>query len=93
MSSIGAEWVVVDKAQTHCPRLEGLIPWFFWNRNRQDTHELLNEYFAASLECLREIRGKFLFFVPMNRSVLRRRRLRPIIFVGFSQVNWYENRR
>jgi hypothetical protein len=23
----GVDWEAADKAQTHCPRLEGLVPW------------------------------------------------------------------
>jgi hypothetical protein len=34
--------VVADKAQTYCPRLEGLVPWFLRNRSCLDTYELLN---------------------------------------------------
>jgi hypothetical protein len=35
--------MVAGKAQTHCPRLEGLVPWFFLtNRICLDTYELLN---------------------------------------------------
>jgi hypothetical protein len=27
MTALGVDWVVVDKPQTHCPRLERLVPW------------------------------------------------------------------
>ena len=29
ITTLGAERVVADKAQTYCPRLEGLVPWSF----------------------------------------------------------------
>jgi hypothetical protein len=35
--------VVADKAQTHCPRLEGLVRWFLRNRIGLDTYELFNK--------------------------------------------------
>jgi hypothetical protein len=31
-----------DKAQTHCPRSERLVPWVLKNGNCLDTYELLN---------------------------------------------------
>src|SRR5262245_10444565 len=37
----GVDGVVVDKAQTHCPRLERLVPKVLKNRKRLDTYELL----------------------------------------------------
>jgi hypothetical protein len=32
----GVDWVVANKAQTHCPRLERLVPWIFqgWKSRR-----------------------------------------------------------
>ena len=39
----GVDRVVADKAQTYCPRLEGLGPWFLRSRNCLDTYELLNK--------------------------------------------------
>ena len=38
----GVDRVVADKAQTYCPRLEGLAPWFLRSRNCPDTYKLLN---------------------------------------------------
>jgi hypothetical protein len=40
----GVDRVVADKAQTYCPRSEGLGPWFLRSRNCLDTYELLNSY-------------------------------------------------
>jgi hypothetical protein len=40
---LGADRVAADQAQTYCPRLEGLGPWFLRNANSQDTYELLNK--------------------------------------------------
>ena len=34
--------MVADKAQTYCPRFEGLVPWFLRNRSCLDTYELLS---------------------------------------------------
>ena len=34
--------MVADKAQTYCPRLEGLVPGSFENRICLDNYELLN---------------------------------------------------
>jgi hypothetical protein len=42
--------VVADKAQTYCPRLEGLGPWFLRSRNCLDTYELLNESNGGELD-------------------------------------------
>ena len=38
----GVDGVVADKAQTHCPRLERLVPKVFKNRKCLDTYELFN---------------------------------------------------
>ena len=38
----GVDGVVADKAQTHCPRLERLVPKVLKNRKCLDTYELLN---------------------------------------------------
>ena len=46
----GVDWVVADKAQTYCPRLEGLGPWFLRSRNCLDTYELLNESNGGELD-------------------------------------------
>ena len=32
-----------DKAQTYCPRLEGLVPWLLRSRSRLDTYERFND--------------------------------------------------
>ena len=39
----GVDGVVADKAQTHCPRLERLVPKVLKNRKCLDTYELPNE--------------------------------------------------
>src|SRR5262245_20269312 len=39
----GVDGVVADKAQTHCPRLERLVPKVLKNRKCLDTYELLNK--------------------------------------------------
>src|SRR5215475_2333285 len=38
----GVDGVVADKAQTHCPRLERLVPKVLKNRKCLDTYELFN---------------------------------------------------
>ena len=40
----GVDGVVADKAQTHCPRLERLVPKVLKNRKCLDTCELLNSF-------------------------------------------------
>jgi hypothetical protein len=42
MTAHGVDRVAADKAQTYCPRLEGLAPWFFGKASCPDTYELLN---------------------------------------------------
>src|SRR5215813_3770956 len=42
----GVDGVVADKAQTHCPRLERLVPKVLKNRKCLDTYELLNSSFS-----------------------------------------------
>jgi hypothetical protein len=49
ITDLGAERVVVDKAQTYWPRLEGLASWFFRNANCQDTYKVLNKHFDKNL--------------------------------------------
>jgi hypothetical protein len=44
MTAHGVDRVAADKAQTYCPRLEGLAPWFFAKASCPDTYELLNKY-------------------------------------------------
>ena len=39
----GVDGVVADKTQTHCPRLERLVPKVLKNRKCLDTYELLNK--------------------------------------------------
>jgi hypothetical protein len=46
----GVDRVVADKAQTYCPRLEGLGPWFLRSRNCLDTYELLNKSNGGELD-------------------------------------------
>jgi hypothetical protein len=40
--------VAADKAQTYCPRLEGLAPWFFGKASCPDTYELLNRWWSSA---------------------------------------------
>ena len=53
--------MVADKAQTYCPRLEGLGPWFLRRRNCLDTHELLNN--RKERKCNKEFSDMALNFV------------------------------
>src|SRR5215470_12113550 len=41
ITASGVDGVVADKAQTHCPRLERLVPKVSKNRKCLDTYELL----------------------------------------------------
>ena len=47
----GADGVVADRAQTHCPRLEGLVPW----SREADVQILMN----SLIERIRRINSKF----------------------------------
>jgi hypothetical protein len=54
--------VVADKAQTYCPRLEGLGPWFLRSRNFLDTYELLNNLFLGIQLRFKGIKVYLLFY-------------------------------
>jgi hypothetical protein len=54
--------VVADKAQTYCPRLEGLGPWFLRSRNCLDTYELLNNLFLSIQLRFKGIKVYLLFY-------------------------------
>jgi hypothetical protein len=43
----GVDGMVADKAQTHCPRLERLVPKVLKNRKCLDTYELLNKLLST----------------------------------------------
>ncbi len=58
MAALGVDRVVVDKAVTQCPCLEGLGPWALHNENCQDTYELLNRLSPVLSMAVTARRGK-----------------------------------
>ena len=57
----GVDGVVADKAQTHCPRLERLVPKVLKNRKCLDTYELLNES-GLRRNSLEKLPKRFVYF-------------------------------
>jgi len=85
--------VVADKAQTHCPRLERLVPKVLKNRKCLDTYELLNMSWLTHTTMAIVIQGRVILTDTLAYSwrelivldglvcPLLRPPLRPLLFV------------
>ena len=85
--------MVADKAQTHCPRLERLVPKVLKNRKCLDTYELLNMSWLTHTTMAIVIQGRVILTDTLAYSwrelivldglvcPLLRPPLRPLLFV------------